>query len=182
MPASLASWDLLLPYDAVLSAPQDSANTLNASIAMESLFKAAGVGSENRTALAAVMALLVMDVAAKMGEACFVWSKGRALDYDNKKMRFVASIFHDSALLLQLIVPLFSNTLALMVLLCTSSIASAISGIADGSTRMSLTSHQALVNNSADVCSKSQAQRQTARLVCNGACLFLMPLISGNQP
>jgi hypothetical protein len=86
-----------------------------------------------------------------IGRILFAKFQGRTLDCEAKQWRLFADVLDDCARAVQLLAPLCQESLQLP-LLCTASVGFSIVGVAGGSTRASLTQHQARAENMAGWC------------------------------
>lgn len=86
----------------------------------------------------------------------------KSLDTDCKKWRLFADILNDSAMALELVIPMFVDYST--ELLCFSSSMKAIVGVAGGATRASITQHQAIRDNTGDVSAKDGSQETFVNL------------------
>jgi len=91
----------------------------------------------------------------------------------------VADILNDLATVIDLLVPLFPSD-SIVFVLCVSSIARSIVGVAGGATRAAVTQHQARNNNMADVSAKDGSQETLVNLLGLLASLLILPFASGN--
>lgn len=69
----------------------------------------------------------------------------------------------------------------MIFVLCVSSVARALVGVAGGATRAAITQHQARRNNAADVSAKDGSQETLVNLISLIVSLFLLPAVSGKH-
>ncbi|XP_037566097.1 RUS family member 1 isoform X2 [Dermacentor silvarum] len=105
-------------------------------------------------------------------------SQSSNLDYDSKKWRLFADILNDIAIFLELMCQYFKGYVT--AVLCVSSIAKSIVGVAGGATRAALTQHQARSNNMADVSAKDGSQETLVNLAAFLFSLLLLRIVAGN--
>jgi len=150
-------------------------------LATQAVLKGYGVGDEKATVAAATITWMLKDGMGMIGRILFAWMKGTQLDCDAKRWRLVADILNDLAILLDLMAPLFSPHL-FIVIVCMSSVARSLVGVAGGATRAALTLHQARRDNMADVSAKDGSQETLVNLMALLAGFVITPLVSDNQP
>ncbi|XP_051852505.1 RUS family member 1 isoform X4 [Antechinus flavipes] len=111
-----------------------------------------------------------------LGRIGFAWLMGSRLDCDAKKWRLFADVLNDAAMFLEIVAPAFPSCFTLIV--CVSSLAKCIVGVAGGATRAALTMHQARRDNMADVSAKDGSQETLVNLAGLLVSLLLLPLVS----
>ncbi|KAE9421382.1 hypothetical protein Angca_007286, partial [Angiostrongylus cantonensis] len=127
--------------------------------------------------LAASLTWLTKDGLGMIGRITFGFFKGKSLDCDCKKWRFVADIFNDLAFFIDLISPALNGSF--FICACTSSILRSVVGVAGGATRTAIVQHQARRNNLADVASKDGSQETVVNISALLVSLIILPLVSG---
>ncbi|ODN06341.1 RUS1 family protein C16orf58 [Orchesella cincta] len=167
-----------VPYQ-IWDTVQAFASSITGALATEAVMKGVGVGNEAATPLAAALTWILKNGSGHIGQIAFTWAKGTSLDFDCKKWRLFADALNDLASFIDLLAPLFPTDM-IMVVLCTSSVARALVGVAGSATRAAVTQHQARTNNMADVSAKDGSQETLVNLVALVTSLILLPIVSGN--
>ncbi|CAH2003774.1 unnamed protein product [Acanthoscelides obtectus] len=113
-----------------------------------------------------------------IGRITFAWWKGNKLDSECKKWRLFADILNDLAMVTELFVPQFQANS--MQILCTTSAMKSIVGVAGGATRASITHHQAIRDNMAEISAKDGSQETMVNLVASALSIYLLQMLNGN--
>eukprot|EP01117_Protostelium_nocturnum_P013465 TRINITY_DN5025_c0_g1_i2.p2 TRINITY_DN5025_c0_g1~~TRINITY_DN5025_c0_g1_i2.p2 ORF type:complete len:454 (-),score=141.43 TRINITY_DN5025_c0_g1_i2:1556-2917(-) len=132
-------------------------------LATRAILQGVGVGNSEATASAAIVQWVIRDGTGMIGRIIFAWFQGTNLDANAKRWRFLADIFNDLAMTLELISPNFPHLF--LPLICTSSVLKSIVGVAGGATRAAITQHQSRRNNMADVSAKDGSQETANALL-----------------
>lgn len=98
------------------------------------------------------------------------------MDGDCKKWRLFADIVNDTAMFFELLVP-FATDFSLHVL-CITTAMKAIVGVAGNATRASITQHQAIKGNMADVSAKDGSQETCVNLLASIVGVFMLALFN----
>eukprot|EP00051_Salpingoeca_urceolata_P022488 m.368408 g.368408 ORF g.368408 m.368408 type:complete len:442 (-) comp19977_c1_seq9:49-1374(-) len=154
-------------------------SSITGQLATHAVLKGVGVGNEAATATAAAMTWMLRDGTGMVGRIAFAWYNGTDLDNNSKQWRLVADVLNDVAIFVELLSPAFPSYFVLLV--CFSSLARAIVGVAGGATRAALTQHQARANNTGDVSAKDGSQETVVNLCALLTGLVVTPLVAGNQ-
>lgn len=152
---------------------------ITGTLATQAVLQGVGVGNKEATAVGATVTYLMRDVTGMVGRILFAWAQGTDLDNNAKKWRLVADILNDIALFVDLLAPAFPAYFVVMI--CFSSLARAIVGVAGGATRAALTLHQARENNMGDVSAKDGSQETMVNLAAIMAGLVILPVVD-NRP
>ncbi|XP_069703113.1 RUS family member 1 isoform X2 [Periplaneta americana] len=124
--------------------------------------KGVGVGDTAATPFAAAITWILKDGTGMAGRIIFAWIEGTRLDGDCKKWRLFADALNDSAMALELLLPMFMEYST--YILCISTGMKSVVGVAGGATRAAITQHQAIRNNMADVSAKDGSQETFVNL------------------
>ncbi|KAJ8967512.1 hypothetical protein NQ314_002827 [Rhamnusium bicolor] len=143
------------------------------------VLKGVGVGDAQASALSAAITWIMKEGTGMIGRIIFAWWKGNGLDSDCKKWRIFADILNDVAMTIELFLPYISNFS--MQVLCATSVMKSIVGIAGGATRASITHHQAIKNNMAEVSAKDGSQETLVNLLASFTSIFLLNIFSGTM-
>ncbi|XP_018568055.1 RUS1 family protein C16orf58 homolog isoform X2 [Anoplophora glabripennis] len=152
-------------------------STITNAFTTRAVLKGVGVGDPNATALSAAITWIMKEGTGMIGRILFAWWKGNGLDSDCKKWRLFADTLNDAAMVIELTVPFFSNFS--MPILCTTSTMKSIVGVAGGATRASITHHQAIKDNMAEVSAKDGSQETLVNLVASLASIYLLNTFDG---
>ncbi|KAK8757301.1 hypothetical protein V5799_005066 [Amblyomma americanum] len=157
---------------------QAFASSVTGTLATQSVLTGVGVGDQSASVFAATTTWILRDGTGMIGRILFAWFQGSNLDYDSKKWRLFADILNDAAIFLELMCQHFKGYVT--PILCISSVAKSIVGVAGGATRAALTQHQARSNNMADVSAKDGSQETVVNLAAFLFSLLLLRLVAGN--
>ncbi|KRT79262.1 hypothetical protein AMK59_8571, partial [Oryctes borbonicus] len=140
-------------------------STITGTFTTQAILKGVGVGNAEASPLAAAITWVLKDGTGMLGRIVFAWWKGNSLDADCKKWRLFADIVNDTAMFLELMVPYFSEFS--LQFLCLTTTMKAVVGVAGGATRASITQHQAIKGNMADVSAKDGSQETCVNLIAS---------------
>lgn len=157
---------------------QAFASSITGTLATQSVLSGVGVGDQGASVLAATTTWILRDGTGMTGRILFAWFQGSNLDYDSKKWRLFADILNDVAIFLELMCQYMKGYVT--AVLCVSSVAKSIVGVAGGATRAALTQHQARNNNMADVSAKDGSQETLVNLAAFLFSLLLLRIVAGN--
>ncbi|KAK9681091.1 Vitamin B6 photo-protection and homoeostasis [Popillia japonica] len=169
--------DIFLPHGYPDSVSEDYLNyqiwdtiqafcsTITGTFTTEAILKGVGVGDAQASPLAAAITWIIKDGTGMIGRIIFAWWKGSSLDSDCKKWRMFADITNDAAMFLELTVPYFPE--ASLYILCLTTTMKAVVGVAGGATRASITQHQAIKGNMADISAKDGSQETCVNLIAS---------------
>ena len=146
-------------YDTLQAACSYLRNVLTTS----ALLKAAGVGEEAASPMAAALAWVLRDGFGMFGSLLFSYFAGANFDVNVKEWRLFADLINDVGLTLDMMAPLAGSLYALTAAL--GALCKTICGMVAGATRASITAHFALRGNLADVSAKENAQETAVNLL-----------------
>lgn len=133
-------------------------------LAHRAILQGVGVGNELATATSAIFQWAIRDGTGMLSRVGFAWATGSDLDVNSKTWRYAADVLNDLAMSLEMLTihlpPHF-----FLPSICTASVLRALVGVAGGATRASLTEHQALRGNMADVSAKDGSQETAVALL-----------------
>ncbi|XP_030761927.1 RUS1 family protein C16orf58 homolog isoform X2 [Sitophilus oryzae] len=176
--------EVLLPYGYPESVSEDYleyqiwdtlqafCSTIIGAFTTRAVLKGVGVGDSDANALSATITWILKEGTGMIGRILFAWWKGSGLDCDCKKWRFFADILNDSAMLIELVLPFFKSYS--MYILCLTSGMKSIVGITGGATRASITHHQAIKDNMAEISAKDGSQETVVNLIGSVTSIFLL--------
>ncbi|CAG9760087.1 unnamed protein product [Ceutorhynchus assimilis] len=183
--------EVLLPYGYPESVSKDYStyqiwdtlqafcSTIIGSFKTRAVLTSVGVGNSEANAISAATTWILKDGTGMVGRILFAWWKGSGLDSDCKKWRYFADILNDAAMLMELCLCYYSSWS--MEVLCLSATMYSIVGIAGGATRASITHHQAIRDNMAEVSAKDGSQETIVNLIGSLGSIFLLNIISSTS-
>ncbi|KAK4875400.1 hypothetical protein RN001_011822 [Aquatica leii] len=151
-------------------------STITGTFTTQAILKSVGVGDAKATPFAAAFTWIMKDGTGMIGRIFFAWWKGNSLDADCKKWRLCADILNDTAMFLELLVP-FIGRFSLQILCITTSM-KAVVGVAGSATRASITQHQAIQGNMADVSAKDGSQETCVNLIASFVGIVLLAVVT----
>ncbi|EPE03028.1 hypothetical protein F503_08642 [Ophiostoma piceae UAMH 11346] len=146
----------------------DSLQAFSSSIASllanRAVLEGLGVGNASQSPTAALVLKIIQDTFSRMATILFAHRMGQAIEPECKTYRFMADLFNDSALLLDLLTPVlpFFPKVCVMVM---SSILRALCGVAANASKASLSAHFAKTGNLAELNAKEASQETVISLL-----------------
>ncbi|KAL1892628.1 hypothetical protein Sste5346_006913 [Sporothrix stenoceras] len=146
----------------------DSLQAFSSSIASllanRAVLEGLGVGNASQSPTGALVLKIIQDTFSRMATILFAHRMGQAIEPECKTYRFMADLFNDSALLLDLLTPVlpFFPKVCVMVV---SSILRALCGIAANASKASLSAHFAKTGNLAELNAKEASQETVISLL-----------------
>ncbi|XP_017773933.1 PREDICTED: RUS1 family protein C16orf58 homolog [Nicrophorus vespilloides] len=183
--------DVFLPYGYPDSVSPDYLNyqiwdtvqafcsTITGILTTQAVLQGIGVGNTSSSPLAAAITWILKDGTGMIGRILFTWWNGHSLDADAKRWRIFADVLNDFAMFLELSLPYAFHITTYV--LCLTSTMKAIVGVAGGATRASITQHQAIKGNMADVSAKDGSQETCVNLLASVFGIFLLTQIENNK-
>lgn len=183
--------EILLPYGYPESVSEDYfdyqlwdtvqafCSTIIGAFTTRAILKGVGVGDANANAYSATITWILKDGSGMIGRILFAWIKGNDLDTNCKKWRIFADGLNDLAMSIELFLPYFSSYS--MQILCFTSTLKSIVGIAGGATRASITNHQAIRDNMAEISAKDGSQETVVNLIASFVSIFLLNHFSSDS-
>ncbi|KAJ3626054.1 hypothetical protein MTP99_016580 [Tenebrio molitor] len=147
-------------------------STITGIFTTHAILKGVGVGNVEASALSATITWIMKDGTGMVGRIMFAWWKGNSLDCNCKKWRLFADLLNDGAMILELCVPHVTHLTT--EILCLSTAMKSVVGIAGGATRASITNHQAIKGNMAEISAKDGSQETLVNLVASFTGIFLI--------
>ncbi|KAJ4439571.1 hypothetical protein ANN_07698 [Periplaneta americana] len=133
-------------------------STITGTLTTQAIMKGVGVGDKAATPFAAAITWILKDGTGMAGRIIFAWIEGvynvrsdpyvcdrTRLDGDCKKWRLFADALNDSAMALELLLPMFMEYST--YILCISTAMKSVVGVAGGATRAAITQHQDAVQD-----------------------------------
>lgn len=141
-------------------------STITNTLSTRAILQGVGVGDEAASSVSAAITWIFKDGVGMVSRILFAWISGGRLDGDCKKWRLFADIMNDVAICTEIfLLPLFKDHA--LEILCISTSVKGIVGVAGGATRASITQHQAIKNNTADVSAKDGSQETCVNLIAS---------------
>ncbi len=134
-------------------------------LSTQAMLTGIGVGVATATPASAVVQFVYRDAVGLLAGVLFAAIQGSSFDSYAKQWRLFADLANDIGLTAELAAPAFSSSTSFLFLACIGSICRAVTGVAGGATRMALTHHFALENNSADIAAKEGSQETAVTLI-----------------
>ncbi|XP_050310078.1 RUS family member 1 [Anthonomus grandis grandis] len=154
-------------------------STIIGAFKTRAVLKGVGVGDSTANAASAAITWILKDGIGMFGRILFTWWKGSGLDCDCKKWRFFADILNDLAMFVELCLPFYTSVS--MQVLCITSTMYAIVGVTGGATRASITHHQAIKDNMAEISAKDGSQETIVNLIGSFGSIFLLNYFTSSK-
>lgn len=146
----------------------DSLQAFSSSIASllanRAVLQGLGVGNAGSNATNALLVTIIQEICSRLACILFAHRLGQSIEPECKKYRFLADIFNDSALCLDLLAPLMS-TVPKVFIMSTASMLRALCGVAAGASKATLSAHFAKNGNLAELNAKEASQETVISLM-----------------
>jgi hypothetical protein len=139
-------------------------SSVTGTLSTRAILKGVGVGEAEATALGGLLQWVLRDGVGMVGRIAFATVISSDLDHDAKRWRLAADITNDAGLLLE-ILSSHLPTHWFLTVVCLANLFKAVTCVAGGATRASLTQHFAVRQNMADVAAKDGSQETAVNLV-----------------
>ncbi|KAI4600572.1 hypothetical protein KJ359_000931 [Pestalotiopsis sp. 9143b] len=123
-----------------------------------------GVGKEGSSATGAVLLSVLQESTGRLATILFAHRFGQAIEPECKYYRFMADIFNDAALLLDILTPALPQTPKILTL-CAAGILRSLCGVSAGAAKASLSAHFAKNGNLAELNAKDGSQETVISLM-----------------
>ncbi|KAH8204532.1 hypothetical protein TruAng_001306 [Truncatella angustata] len=123
-----------------------------------------GVGKEGSSATGAVLLSVLQESTGRLATIVFADRFGQAIEPECKYYRYMADIFNDAALLLDILTPSLPQTPKILSL-CAAGILRSLCGVAAGAAKASLSAHFAKNGNLAELNAKDGSQETVISLL-----------------
>ncbi|KIH90025.1 hypothetical protein SPBR_00614 [Sporothrix brasiliensis 5110] len=133
-------------------------------LANRAVLEGLGVGNASQSPTGALVLKIIQDTFSRMATILFAHRMGQAIEPECKTYRFMADLFNDSALLLDLLTPVLPFLPKVCVMVVTS-ILRALCGIAANASKASLSAHFAKRGNLAELNAKEASQETVISLL-----------------
>ncbi len=163
-------------YDSLQAFSSSIASLLASRAVLEGL----GVGNASQSPTAALFLKIIQDTFSRLATILFAHRMGQAIEPEAKAYRFMADLFNDSSLLLDLLTPVlpFFSKVCVMV---SASILRALCGVAAGASKASLSAHFAKMGNLAELNAKEASQETIVSLLGMLAGTAVVHLVEGKK-
>lgn len=152
-------------------------SSVTGTLSTRAILKGVGVGEAEATALGGLAQWVLRDGIGMVGRITFATAISSDLDNDAKRWRLAADITNDAGLMLEIMSSHFPAAWFL-VTVCIANLFKAVTCVAGGATRASLTQHFAIRQNMADVAAKDGSQETAVNLMG----MFLGMLVAAYVP
>lgn len=123
-----------------------------------------GVGKEGSSATGAVLLTVLQESTGRLATILFAHRVGQAIEPECKFYRYMADIFNDAALLLDVLTPALPQYPKILAL-CGAGILRSLCGVAAGAAKASLSAHFAKAGNLAELNAKDGSQETVISLL-----------------
>lgn len=139
-------------------------SSVTGTLSTRAILHGVGVGEAAATASAGAVQFILKDMSGMLGRIWFASRIASNLDNDAKRWRLVADITNDFGLMLEILSSHLPKTWFLGVI-CIASLSKAVTCVAGGASRSSLTRHFAIQQNTAEVSAKDGSQETAVNIV-----------------
>lgn len=133
-------------------------------LSTRAVLRGAGVGDATATVLSATFSWVLQDGCSMLGRILFAAALSSDLDHDAKRYRLLADVTNDIGLMISIGSAHVPRESYLWVV-CVASLFFAVTSVAGGATRSSLTAHFARRHNTADLSAKEGSQETAVGLL-----------------
>lgn len=155
--------DDYLPYQTYDSL-QAFSSAIASLLASRAVLEALGVGNASQTATKAVFIQIIHETFSRLATILFAHRMGTAIEPEAKSYRFMADIFNDSGLVLDLLTPALPVFPKVCVMV-TAGILRSLCGVASSASKASLSAHFAKQGNLAELNAKEASQETVVSLL-----------------
>lgn len=140
-------------------------SSVTGTLSTRSILRGVGVGSAEANLVSGTISWALRDGMSMVSRICFASRVATDLDFDAKRWRYVADITNDIALLIEIFSSYLPEPWMFLCAICIASLFKAVTGVAGGGSKASLTHHFALRDNTADLSAKEGSQETAAGLI-----------------
>ncbi|KAI5926021.1 vitamin B6 photo-protection and homoeostasis-domain-containing protein [Camillea tinctor] len=151
------------PYQ-IYDSLQAFSSTIAGLLSSRAVLQGFGVGDAASSATAAVLLTVLQESTGRLATILFAHRLGRAIEPECKYYRFIADLFNDSALFLDILCPALPSYFKVAAL-CGSGILRALCGVSAGAAKASLSAHFARNGNLAELNAKDGSQETVISLL-----------------
>ncbi|KAI8948224.1 vitamin B6 photo-protection and homoeostasis-domain-containing protein [Xylaria longipes] len=150
------------PYQ-IYDSLQAFSSTIAGLLSSRAVLQGFGVGDAASSATGAVLLTVLQESTGRLATILFAHRLGQAIEPECKYYRFLADIFNDSAMFLDVLSPALPGP-AKVVALCMSGVLRALCGVSGMSAKASLSAHFARSGNLAELNAKDGSQETVISL------------------
>ncbi|TGJ78164.1 hypothetical protein E0Z10_g10602 [Xylaria hypoxylon] len=151
------------PYQ-IYDSLQAFSSTIAGLLSSRAVLQGFGVGDAASSATAAVLLTVLQESTGRLATILFAHRLGQAIEPECKYYRFLADIFNDSAMFLDVLSPALPRP-AKVIALCMSGVLRALCGVSGTSAKASLSAHFARSGNLAELNAKDGSQETVISLL-----------------
>ncbi|KAI1108055.1 vitamin B6 photo-protection and homoeostasis-domain-containing protein [Nemania sp. NC0429] len=165
------------PYQ-IYDSLQAFSSTIAGLLSSRAVLQGFGVGDAASSATAAVLLTVLQESTGRLATILFAHRLGQAIEPECKYYRFLADIFNDSALFLDVLSPALPDA-GKVAALCASGVLRALCGVSGASAKASLSAHFARSGNLAELNAKDGSQETVISLLGMLAGSVFVRLVQG---
>ncbi|KAF2973180.1 hypothetical protein GQX73_g412 [Xylaria multiplex] len=151
------------PYQ-IYDSLQAFSSTIAGLLSSRAVLQGFGVGDAASSATGAVLLTVLQESTGRLATILFAHKLGQAIEPECKYYRFLADIFNDSAMFLDVLSPALPGP-AKVIALCMSGVLRALCGVSGMSAKASLSAHFARSGNLAELNAKDGSQETVISLL-----------------
>lgn len=151
---------------------------LRSVLTTQSILIGAGVGSTDKTALAATLVWITKDGMGMLASLTFAYYYSDYFEVNSKEFRLLADFLNNIALILNLCISLYPQQF--LFLSCLSAVCSSLCGLIAGATKAHISAHFAIDGHLADVTAKESTQ-ETAVTLCGLVLGYILAKLIGDD-
>lgn len=140
-------------------------SSVTGTLSTRSILRGVGVGSAEANLVSGTISWALRDGMSMVSRICFASRVATDLDHDAKRWRYVADITNDIALTIEIFSSYLPYPWMFLTAICVASLFKAVTGVAGGGSKASLTHHFALRDNTADLSAKEGSQETAAGMI-----------------
>ena len=143
---------------------QAFASSIASLFASRAVLQSLGVGDSSATARDAILLNILQESVGRIGTIWFAHWASRRIEAECKTYRLLADVFNDASFVMDCLSPSLPRVVRVPVL-CASTVARAVCGVAGGSSKALLSAHFARGNNLGEVNAKDASQETVISLL-----------------
>ncbi|KAI0156477.1 DUF647-domain-containing protein [Xylariaceae sp. FL1272] len=151
------------PYQ-IYDSLQAFSSTIAGLLSSRAVLQGFGVGNATSSATGAVLLTVLQESTGRIATILFAHRLGQAIEPECKFYRFLADIFNDTSMILDILSPTLPGP-AKVTALCASGVLKALCGVSGASAKASLSAHFAKSGNLAELNAKDGSQETVISLV-----------------
>ncbi|KAI1262291.1 DUF647-domain-containing protein [Xylariaceae sp. FL1019] len=151
------------PYQ-IYDSLQAFSSTIAGLLSSRAVLQGFGVGNASSTATGAVLLTVLQESTGRLATILFAHRVGQAIEPECKFYRFLADIFNDTSMILDILSPTLPGS-SKVAALCVSGVLKALCGVSGASAKASLSAHFAKSGNLAELNAKDGSQETVISLM-----------------